>query len=155
MNKVSAFSIVLSEIKFILVEIIKLGGKPYLVGGTVRDLVLGVPTKDIDIEVHGLKIEDLEKCLKKFGKVKLVGKKFGVLRLYGFDIDWSLPRKDTKGRKPVVEIDPNMKIEEACKRRDLTINSMAIELNNDFFEDLKNNKEPKIIDPYIFKLLSS
>src|SRR3989339_1428019 len=94
MNNVLKFFDVVKKLKPILQEIIKNGGKPYLVGGTVRDLVLRKEIKDIDIEVHVLSLENLENCLKKFGIVKLVGKKFGVLRLANYDVDWSLPRKD-------------------------------------------------------------
>jgi len=129
MENILKFLEKIKKIEPILREIIKNGGRPYLVGGTVRDLVLGREIKDIDIEVHAITLEELEKCLKKFGGVKLVGKKFGILRLYGYDIDWSLPRKDTKGRKPKVEIDPNMTIEDALRRRDLTMNAMAIDLS--------------------------
>jgi len=66
--------------------------------------------------------------LKNFGIVSLVGKSFGVLKLHGVDVDWSLPRKDSAGRKPSVEIDPFMTIEDAFRRRDLTINAMGIDL---------------------------
>ncbi|MCF7899550.1 hypothetical protein K9L05_02780, partial [Candidatus Babeliales bacterium] len=137
----------LNEIKDIIKEIIKYGGTPYLVGGSVRDYVLKRDIKDVDIEIHNLSLDKLEECLKKFGRIKLVGKQFGVLRLHNYDIDWSLPRKDSIGRKPIVQIDPNMTIEMACKRRDLTMNAMAIDLSfvcNDNF-DIKNLQ---IIDPY-------
>lgn len=106
---------------------------PYLVGGAVRDLVLHRTIKDIDIEVHNLHPEKLELILKKFGTVKLVGKQFGVFRLAhkngAFEhTDWSLPRTDSVGRKPIVSININMTIEQACRRRDLTINAMAINM---------------------------
>lgn len=104
-------------------------GRALLVGGAVRDLLLELPIKDLDIEVHGLTIEQLQKILAEFGPVSLVGKAFGVLRLHGLDIDWSLPRADSSGRHPEVKIDPYMKMEDAFKRRDLTINAMGIDLN--------------------------
>lgn len=132
---------IMTEIGPIIDAIKSRGGIPYLVGGSVRDLVLGRETKDIDIEVHKLSLDDLEECLREFGKVALVGKQFGVLRLHGFDIDWSLPRKDSKGRKPKIVIDSDMTIEEASRRRDLTINSMAIDLS-------AREGEVRIIDPY-------
>jgi len=104
------------------------GGITYLVGGSVRDLVMDKELKDFDIEVHNLSLQQLENILKTAGPIMAVGKKFGVLRIAGLDIDWSLPRKDSKGRKPVVAIDPSMKIADACRRRDLTMNAMAIDL---------------------------
>lgn len=133
----------MKKIESILKEILAAGGQPYLVGGSVRDFVLGRKTKDIDIEVHKLSVDDLQKCLEKFGKVFIVGKQFGVLRLSGFDIDWSLPRKDSKGRKPIVEVDSNMSIEDALRRRDVTMNAMAIPLDSD-----SECVREKIIDPF-------
>lgn len=119
------------------------GARIYLVGGVVRDMVVQRATKDIDIEVHGISIDELEKVLCLFGVVKLVGKQFGVLRIASLDIDWSLPRKDSKGRKPTVIIDPQMTIKEACRRRDVTMNAMAIDLGSAI-----EKKEINIIDPY-------
>ena len=112
----------------IIKVIIQAGGRLLLVGGAVRDLLLGIPIKDLDIEVHGLNIESLEKLLKQFGHVRLVGKQFGVLRVDGINADFSLPRKDSSGRKPEVVIDPAMSVEDAFKRRDLTINAIGIDL---------------------------
>lgn len=114
-------------------------GRALLVGGAVRDMVMtrSYPTsprlrrtqaKDIDIEVYGLSEQQLEDILKQFGPVSLVGKAFGVLRLHGLDVDWSLPRADSPGRKPTVVIDPFMPIETAARRRDLTMNAMALDL---------------------------
>jgi len=151
----------LEPLRSVLRAIIKQGGKPYLVGGIVRDLVLGLQVKDLDIEVHGITLEDLEACLKQFGPVKLVGKSFGVLRLHHLDVDWSLPRKDSKGRKPTVEIDPNMTIEDACRRRDLRMNAMVIDIAQilegtceiiDIFHGLQDIKEQKLraVDKALF-----
>jgi tRNA nucleotidyltransferase (CCA-adding enzyme) len=102
------------------------GGHAYFVGGMVRDMLLGSPIKDVDIEVHGLQEDQLAHVLQKFGPVDVVGKSFGVLRLHGIDIDWSLPRADSAGRKPVVSIDPFMPIDQALARRDVTMNAMAV-----------------------------
>lgn len=132
----------IKEIESILQEIVKAGGVPYLVGGSVRDLVLGHEIKDIDIEVHQISLEKLEACLRKFGDVSLVGMQFGVLKLHGKDVDWSLPRKDSIGRKPVVVVDPDLTIEDACRRRDVTMNAMAIDLSQGLSKDFT------IIDPY-------
>ncbi len=124
-------------VKKIVEEIDKNGGRVLLVGGAVRDLLLGLQTKDLDIEVHSLTIDQLHQILKQFGEVSLVGKAFGVLRLHGLDIDWSLPRADSAGRHPKVIIDPHMSITDAFKRRDLTINAMGIDL-----------KTHELIDPW-------
>lgn len=124
----------IKPIKPVLQALISAGGKPYLAGGAVRDLILNLPLKDIDIEVHGLSLEKLQSVLERIAPVKLVGKQFGVLRFYGKDIDFSIPRTDSKGRKPTVSFDPSMTIEMACKRRDITMNAMALDL-----EQIMNN----------------
>ena len=122
------------------------GGQAYLVGGAVRDLLLNLPIKDIDIEVHGLTLGALSELLKQYGHVNYVGKSFGVLKLEHSAIDWSIPRTDKSGRKPEVVLNPAMTIEDALSRRDLTINAMAIDLISydlidpfDGYSDLKNN----------------
>ncbi len=104
------------------------GGTAYLVGGAVRDLILGRTVLDIDIEVHGLSLEKLSDILSQEGPVSYVGKSFGILKLHGTETDWALPRTDTSGRKPVVHLDPHMGIYEALRRRDLTMNALAINL---------------------------
>ncbi len=63
--------------------------------------------------------------------MSVVGKAFGVLRLHGLDVDWSLPRADSPGRKPTVVIDPFMPVEVAARRRDLTMNAIALDLMTD------------------------
>ncbi len=103
-------------------------GQAFLVGGAVRDLLLDREIKDLDIEVHGIALADLEKLLASFGPISSVGKSFGVLKLHRLDVDWSLPRIDKAGRKPEVIIDPDLSLEQAFKRRDLTINAMGIDL---------------------------
>lgn len=112
-------------------------GRAFLVGGAVRDYLLGLPVKDIDIEVHDLLLEQLEVVLREYGPVSTVGKSFGVLRVHGIDVDWSLPRTDSAGRKPVVSIDPFMSFSCAARRRDLTMNAMAIDMMTD-----------ELIDPF-------
>lgn len=112
----------------IVYEIHNNGGRILLVGGAVRDLLLGLHTKDFDCEVHDISFKELESILRKFGEVSLVGKSFGVLRVHGLDADWSMPRRDSAGRKPRVVIDEHMTLKEAFARRDLTINAMGIDL---------------------------
>lgn len=111
------------------------GGRALLVGGAVRDLLLEKSVKDLDIEVHGMGIDQVEAILKRFGPVRTVGKQFGVLKIDGIDADWSIPRSDSSGRKPKVTLDPYMNSKEAFSRRDLTINAMGIDLITFQLED--------------------
>lgn len=107
------------------------GGRALLVGGYARDLLLGLASKDLDFEVYGLPIESLETVLSTWGEVIAVGKAFGVLRVKGIDADFSIPRRDSKTgrghRGFLVELDPTLGFAEAARRRDVTINSMAID----------------------------
>lgn len=83
----------------ILDDLLKIGVKPVLVGGCVRDYFFKIPNKDFDIELFGLNcLETIEKTLQKFGNVKLVGKSFGVLtlRVDEYDFDFALPRIERK-----------------------------------------------------------
>ncbi len=132
------------------------GGQSFLVGGAVRDLIMGLPIKDLDIEVHNLSLDQLSNVMGAFGHVNYVGKSFGVLRLEGLPVDWSLPRTDQAGRKPDVTLDPAMTIEEALRRRDLTMNAMAIDLMSyeliDPFNGVQDIQEHvmRTPDPYFF-----
>lgn len=103
----------------------------YLVGGCVRDAILGLPQKDYDVEVHGLGFDQLEAALSRWGGTDVVGRSFGTVKLNlvsGESYDFSLPRRDSKigagHRGFKVEIDPNLEPGEASARRDFTINSM-------------------------------
>jgi tRNA nucleotidyltransferase (CCA-adding enzyme) len=103
------------------------GGKVLLVGGAVRNIIMHLPITDIDVEVYGVSIADLQCILSHYGRVDYVGKSFGVLRVVGFPIDWAIPRKDQSGRKPEVTLIPDLPVEVALRRRDVTMNSMAID----------------------------
>ena len=124
-------------IKNIFNKIHEQNGKILLVGGIVRDCLLQKPGSDLDFEVYHLSFDQLQSILKEFGPVSFVGKSFGVLRLHTIDADWSIPRKDSSGRKPKVDLDPNMNFIDAFRRRDLTINAMGIDV-----------KTLELIDPY-------
>ena len=108
-------------------EIKKYGGKAYLVGGCVRDSLLGIKSKDIDIEVYHLDKDVLALLLSKIGNVKFCGESFGVFKLNN-EIDISIPRREIKtgeGHKGFdISLDPFMSLEEAVLRRDFTINSI-------------------------------
>lgn len=157
MRSYSSFFDVCYKLQPIVEAIKKEEGTAYFVGGSVRDLIFGREIKDVDIEVHGLSLERLEKILQPFGIVMLVGKAFGVLRLAGLDVDWSIPRQDSKGRKPTVALNPYLTIELACRRRDLTMNAMAIDIHKVFNQlptlqanlgDFNPLEDIEIIDPY-------
>src|SRR3990167_4052114 len=125
------------QVKNIFDEIYQQGGRVLLVGGAVRDCLLGCLSSDLDFEVYHLSFEQVQDILQKFGKVSFVGKSFGVLRLHGFDADWSIPRTDSIGRKPNVQLDPNMSFVQAFRRRDVTVNAMGIDVAS-----------LELIDPY-------
>jgi tRNA nucleotidyltransferase (CCA-adding enzyme) len=103
-----------------------------LVGGSVRDALFGWEPKDFDIEVYGTSYEALRKALTPSGRLDVVGRSFGVIKLTtpeGNCYDFSLPRRDSKtGRGHTgfqVEVDPGINPKEAASRRDFTINALA------------------------------
>lgn len=122
----------------------KQNAKAIIVGGSVRDHFLQLPVKDYDIEVYGLNsIKQLEKILKEYGKVNLVGKSFGVLKFVYDDqgYDFSFPRIETKVSKGHrgfdIKCNGMMSFQEASLRRDFTINAMGYDI-----------EEQKFIDPF-------
>jgi tRNA nucleotidyltransferase (CCA-adding enzyme) len=112
------------------------GGKPYVVGGALRDKILGFPVKDYDVEVFGLPADRLEPLLAAHGRVDAVGQAFRVYKLSGVEgvegsLDVALPRRDSKvgpGHRGIaVEGDPTLLVEEAARRRDFTMNAMLLD----------------------------
>ncbi|MBI5773871.1 MAG: polynucleotide adenylyltransferase [Verrucomicrobia bacterium] len=126
--------------------------RAYLVGGGVRDGLLGAPLKDFDLEVFGVDYEQLTAALAPHGRVDLVGRSFGVIKLTtrgGCTYDFSIPRRDSKtapGHKGFkITFDPDITLQEAAARRDFTINAMMFDPRTgavlDFFggrADLEN-----------------
>jgi tRNA nucleotidyltransferase (CCA-adding enzyme) len=123
------------------------GYRALVVGGAVRDALLGLDPKDFDIEVYGVSYDQLAQMLARYGRVDLVGKSFGVVKLEGHD--FSVPRRDSKTgvhhRDFETTFDPAITPKEAASRRDFTINAMAFDPVSgellDFFggrEDLQN-----------------
>lgn len=98
-----------------------------LVGGCVRDELMGIEPKDWDVEVYGIEPTRLREILDSFGRVDAVGEAFTVYKI-GRDLDVALPRRERKigrGHKGfVVEGDKDMSFAEAAKRRDFTINAI-------------------------------
>src|SRR5436309_9969180 len=117
------------------------GGRAMLNGGCVRDeLMSREDIKDWDVEVYGLESDRLRDLLNSFGPVNAVGEAFTVYKV-GAHLDVSLPRRERKTGKGhrgfVVEGDPFLSFEEACLRRDFTINAI-----------LQDPLTCEIVDPY-------
>ena len=107
------------------------GGSASLVGGCVRDAVLGLPATDLDIEIYGIEAAALVELLSSNFGVDLVGESFGVIRLRDLSIDVSLPRRESKRgrghRGFKIDSDPQMDPREAASRRDFTINAISLD----------------------------
>src|SRR5262249_39442536 len=103
------------------------GGRALVVGGWVRDRLLGRPSKDLDVEVFGLTADRLRALLAEFGSVNAVGESFTVCKVAGVDV--SLPRRESKigpGHKGFEVVgDPELPVAAAARRRDFTINAIA------------------------------
>ena len=116
------------------------GGRALLVGGCVRDQLMGKQPKDWDVEVYDLDVARVREILDQFGSVNVVGESFTVYKL-GSDLDVSIPRRERKsgpGHKGfVIEGDPAMSVAEATRRRDFTINAI-----------LRDPLSGELIDPY-------
>ena len=108
-----------------------------MVGGWVRDRLLGRASKDLDLEVFGVAADALPDLLSAFGRVEAVGQSFPVYKLDGLDV--SLPRRESKtgrGHKGfLVEGNPFMTVEDASRRRDFTINAIAWDPLTDAYLD--------------------
>lgn len=117
----------------------------YVVGGTIRDAFLGKPMKDIDLIVEGLSLEKIKDLIRPYGKVDIVGESFSVIKFkpsgfQGEPYDIATPRMDRKigkGHKGFEIITDGIDILTDLKRRDFTINSIAV--------NIKNNE---LVDPF-------
>ncbi|MBS1769696.1 MAG: HD domain-containing protein [Acidobacteria bacterium] len=119
------------------------GGRAMIVGGCVRDELMGIEPKDWDLEVYGVEAERLKEILEAFAAdqpLSIVGAAFAVYKI-GHHIDVSIPRRERKtgsGHKGfVIEGDPEMSFKEACSRRDFTVNAI-----------LKDPLTGEIVDPF-------
>ena len=98
------------------------GGRALIVGGWVRDDLLGLPPKDLDLEVFGVPADRLRPLLERFGRVETVGESFAVFKVVDANgsgaIDVALPRRESKtgrGHKAfLVEGDPDLSFQEAA-----------------------------------------
>lgn len=118
------------------------GGRTFYVGGYVRDKLLNIENKDVDIEIHGISEEQLLDILKQVGKPISFGKSFGVYSLKGYDIDIALPRSEKaigKGHKDFkIDVDPFIGYKQAARRRDITINALMQDVLTDEILDYYN-----------------
>ena len=118
----------LPEVKSVAELVKRAGGRALLVGGCVRDELLGHEPKDFDIECFGISAPDLQRTLETKFELDLVGISFGVIKLKHLEIDVAMPRRETKlglgHRAFEMEYDPTLTIEEAAARRDFTVNAI-------------------------------
>jgi tRNA nucleotidyltransferase (CCA-adding enzyme) len=134
------------------------GGRALVVGGWVRDRLLGIAATNVDLEVFGLPGDRLRQLLESLGRVEAVGESFQVYKIG--DIDVSLPRRDSKAgrghRGFIVTGDPDMSIVEAARRRDFTVNAISWDpLTDEYFDpcDGRGDLERRIlrvVDPRTF-----
>jgi len=134
------------------------GGRALIVGGWVRDDLLGQPPKDLDLEVFGLDADRLRVVLERFGRVDAVGESFAVYKVG--DIDVSLPRRESKtgrGHKGfTVAGDPTLSFTDAARRRDFTINAISRDPLTDEIVDPFDGRADldarrlRVVDPQTF-----
>ena len=117
------------------------GGRALLVGGCVRDSLLGITSQDIDCEVHDLAPDKLLALLSQFGEVDKSGEAFGVYTLRESGFDFALPRIERRTGSAHTDFAvtpiPDLPPERAAARRDFTVNAI-----------MRDALTGEIIDPY-------
>ena len=117
------------------------GGRALLVGGCVRDAIMGITSKDYDLEVYNLTCDEIKNSLAGEFELDLVGMSFGVMKVKHFDIDIALPRTENKigsgHRGFMVEMNPILTFTQAASRRDFTVNAI-----------MQDPLTAEIIDPF-------
>ena len=147
------------QVRSIAVAARDAGGRALIVGGWVRDQLLGLPeSSNVDLEVFGVPGDRLRVLLETFGRVEAVGESFQVYKIG--DLDVSLPRRDSKAgrghRGFVVTGDPDMSIAEAARRRDFTINAISFDpLTREYFDPFDGRRDLeqrllRVVDPETF-----
>lgn len=145
--------------------------KIFLIGGIVRDIILNIDNFDIDITVQGNSVDFaylLEETYPKIFKIKEIHEKFKTAKVIFYinneeiKIDLASARKESypyPGSLPLVE-EIGCELYEDVKRRDFSINSMALSLNKDNFGELIdyldgyddiNKKLIRVLHPESFK----
>ncbi len=136
----------------IVLDLRAAGFRALVVGGAVRDALLGIDSKDVDIEVYGISYDRLAVFLEPYGRIDLVGRSFGVVNFMAGDgnaCHFSVPRRDSRiglGHRDFLSaFDEGFTPREAASRRDFTINALSFDPVTgellDFFhgrEDLQN-----------------
>ncbi|MBU0625501.1 HDIG domain-containing protein [Patescibacteria group bacterium] len=124
----------------------------FLVGGAVRDVILGRfddQQHDFDLVVRGVDLDEVSAVLSRLGRVNYVGRDFGVLKFWpegswvearSIDIAW--PRIEQAGRSGgrrdfIVHSDPDLPMVDDLSRRDFTVNALAWDFN-----------QAQLIDPF-------
>lgn len=124
----------------------------YLVGGSVRDILMNYPITDIDIVITNAPITKLKKLLDNYGDIDLVGRNFGVLKFNPKNktlgtLDIALPRTESSlnqsGKRTdfVIKSNHKLAIEKDLSRRDFTVNSMAYNIYNNTLIDLYSGQQ--------------
>ena len=123
-----------ADIEFIADFLAPYTKRAYLVGGSVRDMLLGYEVIDFDIEIYDIKPDFFDGLMQKLGADGF-GKSFFVYKFKNYDL--SLARTENKIKRGhrgfEVQICDDEKL--GAKRRDFTINSMMINIFNDEFLD--------------------
>jgi len=147
-------------------DVKQLGGRIYQIGGAVRDEFIGKVSKDLDLIVTGVDINDLQKLLGEYGSINLVGKNYGVLKfrpegMEGEPIDISVPRVEVstgEGHKDFeVRLGKDITLEQEQLRRDFWMNAIAKDIETGELIDIEGkgqldikNRQISVINPKAF-----
>lgn len=133
------------EIVYKLAEkVYNCGGAVYFVGGYVRDKLLGIESKDIDVEIHNIPENELIEILSEFGDVRVIKFSFTLYRVKGCHVDFTVPREGN-GSYDSLRI--------ASMHRDFTINSMMENVLTGEIIDLWNGRQD--LENHIIRHVSS
>ncbi len=132
----------------VLESLMNAGHRPVIVGGSVRDALMGRAVKDYDIEVYGMGgMKALQSLLQRYGRVDAVGKQFGVLKMQvgENEVDFSLPRTERKidsgHRGFAVTTDGGLAYAAAARRRDFTVNAIGYDVAEEALLDPFDGQE--------------
>ncbi|MDR0428650.1 MAG: polynucleotide adenylyltransferase, partial [Puniceicoccales bacterium] len=105
------------------------GGRAFLVGGCVRDMLLKITPKDWDLEVFNLEANHLESLFPQ--ECECVGKSYGIYKFRHLPLDMAIPREETcignHHRDFFIQSNPHLPLKQAAERRDFTINAIYLD----------------------------